>query len=122
MQSLGIPLLAGTDNAYAGFNLHDELEYFVMAGLSEAEALQTATINPAKYMDQEDQMGSIEVNKSADLVLLNSNPLENIRNTRDIHKVIFKNQILNPDSLLQDVKIFNKDLKRKIAVQKERSK
>ena len=122
MQSLGIPLLAGTDNAYAGFNLHDELEYFVMAGLSEAEALQTATINPAKYMDQEDQMGSIEVNKSADLVLLNSNPLENIRNTRDIHKVIFKNQILNPDSLLQDVKIFNKDLMRKIAAQKERSK
>jgi imidazolonepropionase-like amidohydrolase len=93
-----------------------------MAGLSEAEALQTATINPAKYMDQEDQMGSIEVNKSADLVLLNSNPLENIRNTRDIHKVIFKNQILNPDSLLQDVKIFNKDLMRKIAAQKERSK
>jgi imidazolonepropionase-like amidohydrolase len=107
MHSEGIKIIAGSDQGCAGFNLHDELEYFVNAGLSNAEALQTATINAAIYMHKEQKMGSIDENKLADLVLLNTNPLENIQNTRDIKLVIFKNKIIQPDQLLETVKEVN---------------
>lgn len=90
----GIPLLAGTDfpnpHCYIGFGLHDELELMVKAGLTPAAALQTATINPAKYFNIEQTSGSVAVNKNADLVLLSKNPLENINNTRSIDMVFVK--------------------------------
>jgi len=107
MHSKGIKIIAGSDQGCAGFNLHDELEYLVNAGLSNAEALKTATINPAIYMNKENKMGSIKRNKLADLLLLNANPLENIQNTRKIELVIFKNKVIQPDQLLQEVKKLN---------------
>ena len=107
MHTEGVKIIAGSDQGCAGFNLHDELEYLVNAGLSNAEALKTATINPASFMNNEKSMGSVKVNKLADLVLLNANPLENIQNTRDIKLVIFKNKVIQPDQLLQEVKEVN---------------
>ncbi|WP_321308650.1 amidohydrolase family protein [Marinifilum fragile] len=107
MQREGIKIIAGSDQGCAGFNLHDELEYFVNAGFSNTEALQAATINAATYMHKEKRMGSVDENKLADLVLLNANPLENIQNTRDIELVIFKNTIIYPDQLLEEVKEVN---------------
>lgn len=88
----GNRFLAGTDclNPYCfpGFSLHDELDLLVQAGLNPAQAIEAATLNPARYMKQEKLWGSIEKGKRADVVLLNRNPLEEIRNTTSIESVI----------------------------------
>jgi imidazolonepropionase-like amidohydrolase len=99
MHRAGVPLLAGTDTAAAvnvlpGFSLHQELEYFVQAGLSPMEALQTATRNPAVYFGWQKESGTVEKNKIANLVLLDANPLEDIRNTRRIQAVILNGRLL----------------------------
>ena len=92
MHNAGVKLLAGTDLAsnflMPGFSLHDELALMVEAGLSPFEALQTATINPAKFLNREKELGSIESGKIADLILLDDNPLKNIGNIKKIHAVI----------------------------------
>jgi len=92
-------VLAGTDTGdpwtIPGATLHDELEQLVAAGLTPHQALRAATLAPAKFFEQEDQMGSIEKGKLADLVLLNANPLEDIRNTRKIAAVFVRGRYLS---------------------------
>jgi imidazolonepropionase-like amidohydrolase len=93
MHRAGIPFLAGTDTPpgvyiFPGFSLHEELQRFVAAGFTPTEALQTATLNPAKFLGMEDRLGTIEKGKLADLVLLDANPLDDIRNTQKIAGVI----------------------------------
>ena len=92
MQADDVPLLAGTDTgdpwSYPGAELHEELELLVKAGLTPAQALRTATINPAKFLDADDSFGAVDADRLADLVLLSANPLEDIRNTRRIEAVI----------------------------------
>lgn len=87
----GVPLMAGSDSPefflVTGFALHDELESFVKSGLSPIEALKTATVHTAKYLSIEKQKGSVEVGKAADLILLDKNPLDDIRHTRAIQAV-----------------------------------
>jgi hypothetical protein len=88
----GVPFLAGTDTppgiyVVPGFSLHDELANFVEAGFTPMEALETATSNPARFLGIERSLGSVEAGKIADLVLLDSNPLVDIRNTQKIHAV-----------------------------------
>jgi len=87
----GVPLMAGSDSPefflVQGFSLHDELEMFVQSGLSSFAALQTATITTAKYLQIDQRKGTIETGKEADLILLDKNPLEDIRNTKSIHGV-----------------------------------
>jgi imidazolonepropionase-like amidohydrolase len=84
----GVPILAGTDAGVSGlvpgFSLHDELELLVQAGLSPEEALRSATQLPAQWLGLDGQMGSIEVGKRADLLLLEANPLLDITHTRKI--------------------------------------
>ncbi len=88
----GVPLLAGTDSTDAfvvpGFSLHQELELLVQAGLSPMEALRTATFNPAVFLEQSRERGAVERGRVADLVLLDANPLQDIRNTRRIYGVV----------------------------------
>ena len=89
----GVPFLAGTDtpagvHIFPGYSLHEELQRFVAAGFTPLEALQTATINPARFFGIEDQAGTIEKGKFADLVLLSANPLEDIASTQKIAAVI----------------------------------
>lgn len=90
MRRAGVGVLAGTDsgrNSRPGEALHDELERLVAAGLSPAEALRAATLEPANYFE-DDSIGAIEPGKAADLVLLTANPLLDIRNTRKIAGVV----------------------------------
>jgi imidazolonepropionase-like amidohydrolase len=93
MFQAGVPFMAGTDTAagihiFPGFSLHQELELFVKAGLTPLQALQTATLNPAKFLGRSSQLGTVEKGKLADLVLLDANPLEDIGNTRKIRAVV----------------------------------
>ncbi|MEO0574790.1 MAG: amidohydrolase family protein [Pseudomonadota bacterium] len=94
MHAKGIAIGAGTDTPIAraipGDSLHSELEVLVAAGLSPIEALRAATLTPARFFNLEDEMGQIAVGHQADLVLLNRNPLDNIRHTRDIDRVILR--------------------------------
>ena len=82
-----------------GLILHDELALFVKAGLSPFEALKTATVNPAKFMRREKDLGTIETGKLADLVLLDANPLADISNTRKINSVVANGRYLSREFL-----------------------
>jgi imidazolonepropionase-like amidohydrolase len=103
MHKAGVPILAGTDTAagvrvYPGFSLHEELELLVQAGFTPLEALQTATRNPGQYLGLADT-GTVEKGKRADLVLLDANPLDDIRNTRRIQSVVVAGRYLSRDDL-----------------------
>jgi imidazolonepropionase-like amidohydrolase len=100
MHRAGIQFLAGTDTppgvyVFPGFSLHEELQRFVAAGFTPMEALQTATLNPAKFFGMEDRLGTIEAGKLADLLLLDANPLDDIRNTQKIAAVIVNGRYLS---------------------------
>jgi hypothetical protein len=99
----GVPLLAGSDvpkpHLVPGFSLHDELALFVRAGLTPVEALQTATINPARFLGLEQDGGTIAVGKRADLVVLEADPLVDIAATRRIHAVIVNGRMLDRAAL-----------------------
>lgn len=90
----GARLLSGSDcpNAYvlAGFSLHEELGELVSAGLSAFEALQTSTVHPAEFLGSKHETGTVEAGKAANLLLLEGNPLEDIRHTRRISGVMVK--------------------------------
>jgi len=99
LHKAGVRLLAGadavTDYCLPGFGLHDELALLVQAGLSPGEALRTATLNPAEFLGREKEFGSIAVGKRADLVLLERNPLNDIRHTTSVWGVIRAGQYLD---------------------------
>jgi imidazolonepropionase-like amidohydrolase len=103
MHARGIPIGAGTDTpiflAVPGYSLHSELKMLVRAGLSPLEAIESATVRPAEYFSLQDEMGSVDVGKKADLVLLDANPLDDIANTRQIAAVVSKGRIFTPDEL-----------------------
>jgi hypothetical protein len=103
----GVPLLAGTDapEPYVtpGYALHQELELLVAAGLSPAAALQAATINNARILNQGEALGRIEPGLLADLVILRANPLDDIRHTREIESVVRGGRVVAPDAILETV-------------------
>lgn len=94
-----VPIVAGTDSGVSGvvwgFSLHDELELLVKAGLTPEEALSSATRLPAVWLGIDHKIGTIEVGKSADLILLDANPLDDIENTRMISGVFINGQWIN---------------------------
>lgn len=99
MKRAGVKIMAGTDTGdpytYPGYDLHHELELLVAAGLTPLEALRSATIEPAAYMGVEDSTGSIEKGMAADLVLLDADPLADIRNTTRIDGVFVDGKYLS---------------------------
>lgn len=105
MQQSGVGILAGTDTLnpfiFPGFSLHDELGYLVQAGLLPMEALQAATLNPARFMGREKDLGTIEAGRLADMVLLYANPLDDISNTRKIWAVIYNGKLYPREALDQ---------------------
>jgi len=89
-----------------GFSLHDELETMVDVGLSPYDGLKTSTYNPALYLGELDEFGTVEVGKRADLVLLEANPLEDIANTREIAGVVAQGRYFSRadlDQILESV-------------------
>jgi imidazolonepropionase-like amidohydrolase len=92
MVAAGVPILAGSDTpnpwVFPGFGLHDELELLVEAGLTPLQALQAATLNPARFLGRADELGTVTIGKLADLLVLEGNPLEDISHTRGIRAVI----------------------------------
>jgi imidazolonepropionase-like amidohydrolase len=99
MHEAGVQFMTGTDvdnpYVYPGFSLHDELALLVEAGLTPAEALRTATLNPTRYLGLQKDLGTIAEDNFADLVLLEANPLDDIHNTRKITAVVLNGMYLN---------------------------
>jgi imidazolonepropionase-like amidohydrolase len=108
MARTGVGILAGCDTMIAGFCVHDELALMVRGGMTPSVALQTATVNPARYLGREKTLGSVAPGKIADLVLLDANPLEDIANVRRVRAVVVAGRLLERkelDNLLAQVKI-----------------
>lgn len=97
----GVGVLAGSDYIIAGADIHRELEQLVLAGLSPADALIAATLSPAKYFDLDGEYGTVTPDQVADLLILNDNPLTNIRNTREIESVVFNGNLYERNALDQ---------------------
>lgn len=104
MHAAGIPLVAGTD-ATAGFAFQRELELYVQAGIPAAQALKIATWNGAKYSDRLNDLGSIERGKRADLLLVDGDPVADIRAIRRVALVIQGDKALSPAALYQSMGI-----------------
>ena len=103
MQRAGVSILAGTDDAnpysFPGFSLHDELSMLVEAGLTPAQALRAATKSAAEFLGRLDSLGSVATGKLADLVLLDADPLADIRNTKRIYGVVVRGRFLDREEL-----------------------
>jgi hypothetical protein len=95
----GNRFLAGCDGLVPGFCLHDELEWLTKAGLTSLQSLQTATINPARFLGREASEGSIDIGKRANVVLLEADPTLDIRNLDKIAAVIIKGKVLTKPAI-----------------------
>ena len=103
MQNAGVGILAGTDTSnpfcMPGFSLHDELALLVKAGLTPMQALQAATLNPARFLGREKDFGTVEEGKVADLLLLEGDPLDDIANTKKINAVVYGGRLMPRSAL-----------------------
>ncbi|WP_207944409.1 amidohydrolase family protein [Actinomadura rubrisoli] len=101
MREAGVRVLAGTDTGdpyvVPGFALHDELGLFAGAGLTAMETLRSATSRPARVFGIADKVGTVEKGKLADLVVLDADPLADIRNTRRIHALVVNGRLIAQD-------------------------
>lgn len=111
--SLGVPIMVGTDvtdsYTFAGFSVHQELIDLVDAGLSNIEAIRAATIVPAEYANKQYELGSIEIGKLADIVILDKNPLDAISNTKQISGVI-QNGLYYDKEKIEELKSFTESM------------
>jgi len=103
MQRMGVPIMAGTDTGdpytFPGYDLHRELQLLVKAGLTPLQALRAATVTPAEYLDADESLGTVAQGKMADLVLLDADPLKDIRNTQKISAVVVGGKYLSKEKL-----------------------
>jgi imidazolonepropionase-like amidohydrolase len=107
LHKAGVPIVAGTDVGVPGHTLHRELELYVKAGLTPLEAIQAATIVPARVMKLDGEVGAIEVGKRADLIIVDANPLDNISNIRKLRFVVTQGRLFDCARLWQSVDFKN---------------
>jgi imidazolonepropionase-like amidohydrolase len=99
----GIPVVAGTDQTVPGYSLHREMEIYVQAGFTPMEAIQAATSVPARVMGVEKESGTVEKGKRGDLILVDGDPLQDIRNARNVEYVITNGTMYRTAELWQSV-------------------
>jgi imidazolonepropionase-like amidohydrolase len=104
LHDAGVPVVAGTDEGVPGHSVHREIELYVEAGFTPMEALQAATIASARAMRLDRELGTIERGKRADLVVLDANPLESIRNIRSIRWTVSDGRIYDAAALWKSVR------------------
>ena len=101
-------LLVGSDPSglfqISGFSMHDEMLFWSKLGIDNYTILKSATLIPAQFFEEQNEWGSVEVDKVADLIILNKNPLENIRNLSTIETIIKQGNIYNQKELLNTLK------------------
>jgi len=95
----GIPVVAGTDKGIPGFSLQREIELYVKGGMTPLQAIQAATIVPARVMKLDKDTGTIEAGKRADLVVLDGDPLANITNIRTASRVVVNGKLYGSPAL-----------------------
>jgi imidazolonepropionase-like amidohydrolase len=95
----GVRFMPGTDLSnpytYAGFSLHEEMEMLTRIGLTPMEALRAATLEPARFLGMADSLGTVAQGKTADLVVLDADPLADIRNVARIHAVVLNGRLID---------------------------
>ena len=104
LHDAGVPVVVGTDEGIPGHSVHREIELYVEAGLTPLQALQAATIVPARAMSMDAVLGTIQPGKRADLVVLNANPLDDIHNIRRVRWTIRGGKIYDAASLWRSVR------------------
>ena len=103
LHQAGVPIVAGTDQSVPGFSLDREIELYVQAGFTPMEAIQAATLAPARAMGMEKDSGTIEPGKRADVILVDGNPLENISDIRKVNTVFAAGKMYQPGALWTSV-------------------
>ena len=101
LHKAGVPIVAGTDVGVPGHTLHRELELYVRTGFTPLEAIQSATIVPARVMKIDAEVGSLAVGKRADVIVVDANPLENISNIRKVRFVVTQGRLFDCAKLWQ---------------------
>jgi hypothetical protein len=106
MQRYGVPLMLGTDTfgfpfCIPGKSAHDELRLLLESGLTPYQALQTATINPARFLGKENEFGTVSIGKRADLLLIEGNPLQDINRLQNPVGVMIRGRWLGGETLQQ---------------------
>lgn len=99
----GVPLMAGTDlmlpGIFPGYSLHEELAIWQEAGIPPAEVLRSATLGPAQFLGLGDRLGSLCEGKTASMVLVRANPLEDVRNAQEIESVFLRGRYFSRQDL-----------------------
>jgi hypothetical protein len=103
LHKAGVAIVAGTDQAVPGHSLHRELELYVDAGFTPMEAIQAATIVPARAMKKDKELGTIEAGKRADFILVDGDPLADIHALRKIRIVVTQGKAYDPAKLWRSV-------------------
>ncbi|HEX3704639.1 MAG TPA: amidohydrolase family protein [Vicinamibacterales bacterium] len=104
LHDAGVPVVAGTDEGVPGHSVHREIELYVEAGFTPLEALQAATIVPARAMKLDAELGTIERGKRADLAILDANPLDQIRNIRTVRWTVSDGRMYDAAALWKSVR------------------
>jgi imidazolonepropionase-like amidohydrolase len=99
----GVPIVAGTDQAVPGYSLYREMELYVEAGFTPMEALQSASVVPARVMKMDVESGTVETGKRADFAILDANPLDDIHNVRSVRSVVANGVLYQSGPLWESV-------------------
>jgi imidazolonepropionase-like amidohydrolase len=103
LHKAGVPIVPGSDTGLVGYGLHREIELYVEAGMTPLEAIQSATVVSARAMKLDGDVGTVQAGKRADLILIDGDPLADIRNLRKVWRVIANGRVFDPAPLWRSV-------------------